>query len=117
MRNKMGSWGFVFGFLVFMVLWAALNTVLLATNAFDKYPYVFLNLFLSMLAGLQGAVLLIAAKRADHIAGELATHDYEINKTSLSILEEIRGETALLNEIHKHVTAATPQAGDFPPSA
>jgi integrase len=49
-------------------------------NAFevswDPYPYIVLNLFLSMLAGLQGAILLIAAKRQDAIAAALAQHDY-----------------------------------------
>ncbi|HZK59648.1 MAG TPA: DUF1003 domain-containing protein [Cryobacterium sp.] len=45
----------------------------------DPYPFILLNLFLSMLAGLQGAILLIAAKRQDGIAAALAQHDYETN--------------------------------------
>lgn len=87
MRGAMGSWPFVFGFVATMAAWATLNSLLLGDHAFDHYPYILLNLFLSMMAGLQGAVLLIAAKRADlliaakradQIAAELAMHDHEI---------------------------------------
>jgi uncharacterized membrane protein len=76
MRNGMGSWKFVGGFLGFMVVWAILNT---AMRGWDPYPFILLNLFLSMLAGLQGAILLIAAKRQDAIAAALSQHDYETN--------------------------------------
>jgi len=82
MRNGMGSWPFVGGFIGFMVLWAAINTWALANNAWDPYPYILLNLFLSMLAGLQGAILLIAAKRQDAIAGAMAQHDFDTNLKS-----------------------------------
>ena len=106
MRNRMGSWGFVFGFLVFMVVWATLNTVLLATGAFDKYPYILLNLFLSMLAGLQGAILLIAAKRQDQIASELALHDYQTNVAAKEVIDAVH---ALTREIHAQTVKPTPR--------
>jgi len=51
MRNGRGSWRFVGGFLGFMVVWAILNT---AMRAWDPYPFILLNAFLSVLAGLQG---------------------------------------------------------------
>lgn len=79
MRNGMGSWPFVSGFIGFMLVWAAINTWALAANAWDPYPYILLNLLLSMLAGLQGAILLIAAKRQDAIAAAMAQHDYDTN--------------------------------------
>ena len=78
MRNMMGSWPFVFGFFAVMILWALTNTYLLERvlhhKAFDPYPYILLNLFLSMMAGVQAAALLIAAKRADSISSEVALH-------------------------------------------
>lgn len=77
LRNGMGSWTFVGVFMALMGLWALLNPFLLAGQAWDPYPYILLNLFLSMLAGLQGAILLIAAKRQDAIASAMAQHDYE----------------------------------------
>ena len=75
-RNGMGSWVFVGLFAVFMLLWAGVNLV--APFAWDEYPFILLNLALSTLAGLQGAILLIAAKRADQISSELAEHDHQM---------------------------------------
>ena len=105
LRNGMGSWTFVALFGVVMVVWAFINTTV---TGFDPYPFILLNLFLSMLAGLQGAILLIAAKRQDAIAAALAQHDFEtniaakheieelmeINRTQLAILRELRAEAA-----------------------
>ena len=67
MRNTMGSWTFVFCFFGIMILWAVANSVFYlggsnGKHGFDPYPYILLNLFLSMLAGVQAAALLIAAK-------------------------------------------------------
>ena len=56
MRNGMGSWMFVGLFVLFMIVWAVLNSVLVSVR-WDPYPFILLNLFLSMLAGLQGAIL------------------------------------------------------------
>jgi uncharacterized membrane protein len=70
MRNGMGSWPFVFTFFGIMIAWAVVNGVLHLGGAsgFDPYPFILLNLFLSMLAGVQAAALLIAAKRSDGIS-------------------------------------------------
>ncbi len=88
MRNGMGSWPFVFAFLLFMGLWAAANTYF--PNAhWDKYPFILLNLFLSMLAGLQGAILLIAAKRQDAISAAMAKHDYDTNVAAKKEIEAL----------------------------
>lgn len=101
MRNGMGSWPFVGGFIAFMIAWAIINST---AARWDAYPFILLNLFLSMLAGLQGAILLIASKRQDGLAAALAQHDYdtnvtakkdienllEINKRQLVMIEELR---------------------------
>lgn len=92
MRNSMGSWIFVFSFVTFMIVWAFSNTFLL-NKGFDPYPYILLNLFLSMLAGLQGAILLIAAKRQDQISAKLAQNDYQTNQEALAILKELRDKS------------------------
>lgn len=88
MRNGMGSWRFVIVFLLFMGVWALLNTVA-TVNHWDKYPFILLNLFLSMLAGLQGAILLIAAKRVDGISAAMAEHDYQTNVQAKKEVEEL----------------------------
>jgi uncharacterized membrane protein len=68
LRNVMGSWGFVFGALMFLTGWTIGNR----NAGFAPYPFILLNLVLSCLAAMQGAILLIAAKRADQISSELA---------------------------------------------
>ena len=86
MRNGMGSWYFVGGFVAFMIVWAIVNLAL-ASRGWDPYPFILLNLFLSMLAGLQGAILLIAAKRQDAIAAALSQSDYDTNTASMKDIE------------------------------
>ena len=84
-----GSWTFIIVFLVVLVGWVVLNTVVMAGpgQAFDAYPYIFLNLILSMLAALQAPVIMMSQNRhaaKDRIAAE---HDYEVNlKAELEIL-------------------------------
>jgi len=106
LRNSMGSWPFVGSFVLFMLLWVAANSFIRPGQAWDPYPYILLNLFLSMLAGLQGAILLIAAKRQDAIAAAMAQHDLdtdmgskrdldllmEMNRAQLAMIEELRTE-------------------------
>jgi uncharacterized membrane protein len=100
LRNGMGSWRFVGVFLVTMAVWAAVNAF---DAGWDPYPYILLNLFLSMLAGLQGAVLLIAAKRQDAISAALARHDYETNLAARDEIEDLmelsRTLLAALNDL------------------
>ncbi|MDH4170102.1 MAG: DUF1003 domain-containing protein [Acidimicrobiia bacterium] len=96
LRNSMGSWGFVFGALLFLAGWMVGNR----NVGFDPYPFILLNLILSCIAALQGAILLIAARRSDAIAAELATHDY---KTNLDAAEMIRAIETMTSEIHGHV--------------
>ena len=127
MRNMMGSWPFVFSFFGVMILWAVANSVFYfggshGKHGFDPYPYILLNLFLSMLAGVQAAALLIAAKRADGISSEIAIHT-EKNTEDLkglvsentSLTTQVKKNTDLLEEIHRHVSALSPGAGRFPP--
>ena len=84
-----GSWTFILIFLTLLFSWIALNTIVLARigNPFDPYPYIFLNLILSMLAALQAPVIMMSQNRhsaKDRIAAE---HDYEVNlKAELEIL-------------------------------
>lgn len=96
LRNAMGSWVFVFGFLAFMSGWMLLNLVRFDRH-WDQYPFILLNLMLSTLAGLQGAILLIAAKRADEISAALAKHDYE---TNVRAEREIAFNNELTQQIH-----------------
>lgn len=98
LRNGMGSWAFVFAALFFLAGWMIGNR----NTGFDPYPFILLNLLLSCLAAMQGAILLIAARRSDQISAELAQHDY---RTNLDAVEMIRALQAMTAEIHEHVLA------------
>ena len=108
MRNSMGSWTFVFGALAFLGAWMILNA-LLGQSSFDNYPFILLNLVLSCLAALQGAILLIAAKRADAISAELAQHTYQIGQETLDVAKQIAELTqqvhSLTEAVYKHIGA------------
>jgi uncharacterized membrane protein len=124
MRDTMGSWPFVFGFFAVMILWSLTNTWLLERvlhhKAFDPYPYILLNLFLSMMAGVQAAALLIAAKRSDAIASEVAVHTAS-NTDDIKILlaentaltSSVKQNTDLLDELHRHITEIGNHLGAF----
>ena len=99
MRNGMGSWPFVFSFIAVMITWALVNTAVLRGSAWDPYPYILLNLFLSMLAGLQGAVLLIAAKRADQISAETALHTLTNTEKLKDLIEQNTELTRQVQEL------------------
>ena len=108
MRNGMGSWPFVFGALTFLGAWMTINA-LIGKSAFDKYPYILLNLVLSCLAALQGAILLIAAKRADAVASELAEHTFLVGQETLELTKQIAELTKQVHEltqaVYQHIGA------------
>jgi len=109
LRNGMGSWGFVFAALLFLAGWTLGNR----SDGFDPYPFILLNLILSCLAALQGAILLIAAKRADQISSELAAHDFAADQDSEQLIEEVR---AMVRCIHRQVDAPEPGPTDYEPA-
>lgn len=82
-----GSWPFIVGFLVFLVCWAAFNVIVGKSRAIDPYPFVFLNLILSMLAALQAPVIMMSQNRQSDKDRLMATHDYEVNlKAEIEIM-------------------------------
>ena len=83
-----GSWPFIGLAFVSLALWVILNSVILARrgDAFDPYPYILLNLFLSMLAALQAPIIMMSQNRAAARDRLEASHDYEVNlKAELEI--------------------------------
>ncbi|MFI7700107.1 DUF1003 domain-containing protein [Nonomuraea sp. NPDC049480] len=92
-RLVMGSWPFVLTFLALLVVWIIGN----GRHGFDPYPYILLNLVLSCLAGLQASVLLIAARRSDQVASELATHDYQTDQGTAMAIAALRADVADLS--------------------
>jgi len=103
-RNGMGSWAFVLGSLVVLALWIVAN----GTDGFDPFPFILLNLVLSCVAALQGAILLIAAKREDQINSELAVHTFQVDQENLDITTQIHELSERIEfltlEVHRVVT-------------
>lgn len=83
-----GSWTFIIIFGSILVSWIILNSVVLVriNDAFDPYPYILLNLFLSMLAAIQAPVIMMSQNRQSLKDRLDAAHDYEVNlKAELEI--------------------------------
>lgn len=84
-----GSWTFIILFAVVLAVWIVLNSVLLVSwqGVFDPYPYVFLNLILSMLAAIQAPIIMMSQNRQAAKDRLAASNDYEVNlKAELEIL-------------------------------
>jgi uncharacterized membrane protein len=81
-----GSWTFMIIFAGVLLFWVALNSLMLA-RAFDPYPYILLNLFLSMLASIQAPIIMMSQNRQAAKDRLDAAHDYEVNlKAEIEIM-------------------------------
>jgi uncharacterized membrane protein len=99
LRNGLGSWTFVFTALVFLSIWMLFN----GNSGFDPYPFILLNLVLSCIGALQGAILLIAAKREDQINSELAVHTYQIDKENLELTKQVHELSLRIEKLTEEV--------------
>lgn len=95
MRNGFGSWTFIGATMLFIAVWVFL--VIFVKVAIDNHQLTILNLILSCFAAMQGAIILLAAKRADAVSSELALHTFQngeqllaINKQQLAMLEQLQ---------------------------
>jgi CRP/FNR family transcriptional regulator, cyclic AMP receptor protein len=92
-----GSWTFIISFGVLMVIYTLVNIVL-ATKAWDPYPFILLNLFLSMLAAIQAPVIMMSQNRQDtkdRLRGEL---DFDVNRRAASDIQGLSRKLNLLDE-------------------
>jgi uncharacterized membrane protein len=81
-----GSWKFLITFGAVLIIWIAINGVLLVTHAFDPYPFILLNLILSCLAAVQAPIIMMSQNRAEARDRLRAENDYKVNlKAELEI--------------------------------
>ena len=109
-----GSWAFIVSFMVILFLWMLINSHTLEALGFppfDAYPFIFLNLILSMLAAIQAPVIMMSQNRQaakDRIA---ARHDYEVNlRTQLEIIRLSRKLDRLARKLG-HIEGEVEQPG------
>jgi CRP/FNR family transcriptional regulator, cyclic AMP receptor protein len=108
-----GSWGFIFSFAAILLSWVVLNTVLLGSGAFDVYPFILLNLFLSMLAAIQAPIIMMSQNRQDakdRIRSEL---DYQVNLKAEVGVSELLRKVSSLEEAMEEVRTRLAAPGDL----
>ncbi|MFN8384635.1 MAG: DUF1003 domain-containing protein [Anaerolineales bacterium] len=95
-----GSWTFIIIFGLSLLTWVILNSVVLARykDAFDPYPYILLNLFLSMLASIQAPIIMMSQNRQATKDRLDAAHDYEVNLKAEMEIENLHQKLDELRE-------------------
>ena len=83
-----GSWAFIFSFTGMLVTWMIVN-VILATNAFDPYPFILLNLVLSCVAAIQAPLIMMSQNRQEEKDRRRAENDYKVNLKTEIMIEDL----------------------------
>ena len=89
-----GSWYYIIGFLIIMLIWMLTNGYFLLQylnkGVIDEYPFILLNLVLSCLAAIQAPIILMSQNRQSHIDRMRAEYDYAVNRKAEKEIEEIK---------------------------
>jgi uncharacterized membrane protein len=105
-----GSWKFIAFEIGFLLLWMLVNTWLLYERAFDPYPYVFLNLVLGLICGLQAPIIMMSQNRQSHKDRLRADLDYQVNlKNELTLQEILQRLETLENERSRRAEERKPE--------
>ena len=83
-----GSWAFIFSFAGLLILWMLVNAIL-ATKAFDPYPFILLNLVLSCVAAIQAPLIMMSQNRQEEKDRHRAENDYKVNLKTEIMIEDL----------------------------
>lgn len=83
-----GSWAFIFSFVGVLVIWMVIN-IILASNAFDPYPFILLNLVLSCVAAIQAPLIMMSQNRQEEKDRHRAENDYKVNLKTEIMIEDL----------------------------
>ncbi len=83
-----GSWAFIFSFTGVLILWMVVNVVL-ASRAFDPYPFILLNLVLSCVAAIQAPLIMMSQNRQEEKDRRRAENDYKVNLKTEIMIEDL----------------------------
>ena len=99
-----GSWGFILGFVLFLLFWVVLNVVILASGTeIDPYPFILLNLVLSCIAALQAPIIMMSQNRQAAKDSLRNQNDYRTDLKSEIILEELHRQMDLILKNQKKI--------------
>lgn len=98
MAEVAGSWNFILGFLGLIAVWIGINAAILVREPWDPYPFILLNLILSLVAGLQAPVIMMSQNRQEAKDRIRADHDYEVNLKAEMEIEGLHEKLDLLRE-------------------
>jgi len=100
-----GSWKFIIFEIGLFLSWMLLNTWLLYDKVFDPYPYVFLNLVLGIICGLQAPIIMMSQNRQSHKDRLRADLDYQLNLKNELALQEILERLKILEREYLQLTS------------
>lgn len=83
-----GSWAFIFSFVGVLIIWMVIN-IILASNAFDPYPFILLNLVLSCVAAIQAPLIMMSQNRQEEKDRRRAENDYKVNLKTEIMIEDL----------------------------
>ena len=96
-----GSWGFIVGFCIFLIVWMIINTIMI--DKFDEYPFILLNLILSCIAALQAPIIMMSQNRAAKKDSLRSLNDYKTDLKSELILEVLHEQMKDLQANQKKI--------------
>lgn len=91
-----GSWTFIFIFIIFLITWIVINTIVLTNDELDPYPFILLNLLLSCISALQAPIIMMSQNRASKKDSLRNQNDYKIDLKSELILEDLHHKVEVL---------------------
>jgi CRP/FNR family transcriptional regulator, cyclic AMP receptor protein len=92
-----GSWAFILSFAAILAVYTCIN-IALGRSAWDPYPFILLNLFLSMLAAIQAPVIMMSQNRQDQRDRLRSELDYDVNRRAESEIQGLSRKLNLVNE-------------------
>ena len=110
-----GSWAFIFSFAGVLILWMVVNAIL-ATKAFDPYPFILLNLVLSCVAAIQAPLIMMSQNRQEEKDRRRAENEYKVNlKTDIMIedlYDKVNAILARQSQIESLLSKQSPEDGE-----
>ena len=96
-----GSWGFIIGFILFILVWMLLNLTIFKNV--DPYPFILLNLLLSCIAAIQAPIIMMSQNRASKKDSLRSQNDYKTDLKSEILLEELHIQIEKVERLEKEI--------------